>query len=188
MSTTIIGLLGQAGSGKTTVADYLVGCYGAKKYAFADPLKELVMRTFDFSRGQVYGTQTEKETVDARWGLSPRQALQRVGQGMRDVFGPNVWIDHLLRRIQDDGPDVAVVEDVRFVNEAANIRAWGGRSEVWRIQNPNRESIADGKHPSEAEWASAPYDQILCPAAKDLDGLYWLVRMAARNCNLTKVI
>jgi len=45
----IIGVAGNAGSGKDTVADHLVKHHGFVKVALADPLKRICREVFDFS-------------------------------------------------------------------------------------------------------------------------------------------
>jgi dephospho-CoA kinase len=47
MEKKIIGLVGETGSGKDTVAEYLKDYYGAKLMRFADPIKETLSIYFD---------------------------------------------------------------------------------------------------------------------------------------------
>lgn len=197
VSTTIIGLAGGAGAGKTTVAKYLVEHYGALRYAFADPLKVLVQRIFRFPEESLYGTQEQKERVVPDIGWSGRQAMQRVGtQGMREVFGEDVWVDHTIRRIRADAPAIAVIEDVRFLNEGRAIRHLDGRLDdfvpwargfVWRLEPPGREEVTstDASHQSEAEWMRMPVDYVIRPEARGLEEYFSLVRRAAAFFSLT---
>lgn len=173
----IIGLIGPAGSGKSTVAQYLVEKHCAKRYAFADPLKEIAMRTLNLSREQCYGTQVQKEAVDPRYGFSPRWFLQRLGtEGCRAVFGADVWIDLLVEQLRREAPAVAVIEDMRFSNEARAIREMRGVgivAQVWRLECPgDRATIADASHASESEWSAAPHDQVIAPAVLGLPDLH----------------
>lgn len=156
----IVGILGRAGDGKSLVADHLVAHYGAKKVAFADPLKDLVRAAFDLREEQVRGTQAEKEAVDPRYSLSGRQLMQRVGEAARNVFGDAFWLREMSRRLSimnDD--DVVVIEDVRQVNESRWCRS--GAISVWRVRNAQRASVADGSHRSEREVDSCDYDELL---------------------------
>lgn len=75
--------------------------------------------------------------------INGRLALQRYGtEGHRQVFGDDFWVDALLP--QEDGwarnfmgpfdqnePDICVVTDVRFDNEARRIHALGGQ--IWEV-------------------------------------------------------
>ncbi len=174
----IVGLLGPAGSGKSTIAAHLADRYNAQRYALAEPLKTLVMRSFEFTHNQCWGSQEDKETIDSRYNVSPRWMLQRIGtQGIRSVFGQDVWIDMLLARISKEHPPLAVIEDCRFVHEAQKILDAGGH--VWRLESPDRETVADQTHASEAEWSSAPYDYIIAPAARSIPDL---LRLADEAC------
>lgn len=62
----IIGICGSAGSGKDTVADYLV-----KKHfcsiSLADPMKRMLMQTFDFTERQLWGPSEQRNAPDSRY-------------------------------------------------------------------------------------------------------------------------
>jgi len=73
----IIGLLGKNRVGKDTFAEYLIQNYGFVRYAFADPIKEIARILFNFTQEQLYGNQ--KEEIDNRWDISPRQFFQKFG-------------------------------------------------------------------------------------------------------------
>lgn len=119
----LIGLVGRKQSGKDTFADYLVSQYGFTKQAFAGPVKEVCRAMFLLTPEQLEDPQ-QKETVDGRWGLTPRQMMQKVGTDMvRRVWDEDFWLKNMDLRLC--GGDV-VVSDVRFPNEAQYIRDRGG--------------------------------------------------------------
>lgn len=63
----IIGLSGQAGSGKDFVADLLVQHHGFTKIALADPLKRICQEVFEFSDEQLWGRSEERNKPDGRY-------------------------------------------------------------------------------------------------------------------------
>jgi len=63
----IIGLLGQAGSGKDTVADFLVRDHSFVKVALADPLKRICRDVFDFTDEQLWGPSEKRNAPDKRY-------------------------------------------------------------------------------------------------------------------------
>ncbi len=150
----VIGLLGRAGSGKSTAAKYLAEKYGAKIFSFAKPLKELAKELFDFADAQVYGSQDEKEAVDLRYGFSPRTAMIRLGEGVRAVLGVDTWIVACLRQINlyaaihrtKDFDPLCVIEDVRYPNEAMEISRHG---RILKLVCPDSVSSAYTNAPSE---------------------------------------
>lgn len=181
--TDIVGIMGPAGSGKSTAAKHLVDFYGAKRYAFADPLKRLAIEVFEFTEAQVFGSQADKETVDPRYGLSPRVFLQRLGVAARKIFGEDFWVRQCLERIMRESPKLAVIDDVRFVNEATAVMGAGGR--VLRME-PMRTgaSTADANHVSETQWTSAPYDVRIAPREYGIASLLAEVDRAAAFCGM----
>jgi dephospho-CoA kinase len=123
----LIGLSGKAGSGKSTVGDYLAGAHGYAQFAFAGALKEMVQNVFLFTDEQMT---LGKEVIDPRWGVSPRFCLQWLGTDvLRDVW-PDIWIRHLRQEILDflsiNGQRPVVVTDVRFRDEAEALQRMGG--------------------------------------------------------------
>lgn len=194
--TTIIGLMGPAGAGKSAAAAFLVDRYGARRYSLADPLKDMVKAAFDLTEAQVRGTQADKEAVDPRYGVSPRWLLQRIGtEGCRATFGADFWTRRLLERIARDAPEVAVVEDVRFINEADAIKAVDetatgayARGVVWRLHPVGSSTSVDpGTHASETEWLRAPADVEVVPRERGLELLYTMLRTAAASCGLRPI-
>jgi len=110
----LIGLMGKARSGKDTVADYLVNNYSFEKVAFADPVKDFVEKHFHIPKEELYGKKTH---------LS-RRVLQGIGDGCREEFGKNIWIEKLTENTKEKGD--LVISDVRYANEAAYIKKNGG--------------------------------------------------------------
>lgn len=143
-SLKLIGIVGHAGSGKDTIADYIASQF-KNVYAepFAGPLKEACSAAFgidvdDFSDPEL------KNVVNEYWGVTPRQIAQFVGTEMfRERIGelllknPNFdntpiykgefWITRLAGRLTGalneyktypyTPGDVVVISDVRFKNE-----------------------------------------------------------------------
>lgn len=88
----IIGLIGESGSGKDTVANYLKDKYGVKLMRFADPIKEVLHIFFD---------QISRE--DQQW-----LALE-----MRKRFGADIFPRAIKRRIENE-EGVVVINGLRF--------------------------------------------------------------------------
>lgn len=152
----LIGIVGPQGSGKTTVAEYLAAKWQFQDMTLAEPLKAACMALFDLDREQLYGSLADKTRADPRWfGVTPRQIMQFVGtdlmrrqmsQLMPEV-GDNIFVHRFRIWYQRQSPGARIsVSDVRFQNEAAMIRALGGK--LWRIK---RTTDMQDAHVSETE-------------------------------------
>lgn len=123
----LIMVTGYKRSGKDTLGTYLVKNYGYKKAQPFACFKTALKNWFGFSDEQMEGNL--KETIDPRWGISPRELMQIFGTDlMKDCLGDlcpnyaettghNIWAkvfrDWYLR--QPDGK--YVVCDWRFPEE-----------------------------------------------------------------------
>lgn len=67
MKGLIIGIVGGAGVGKDTAADYLVRAHGFKKLALADELKRFAKVVFDFTDEQLWGPSASRNKPDPRF-------------------------------------------------------------------------------------------------------------------------
>jgi len=150
----ILGITGKAGSGKDTVANYLVRNHNFVKLHFADPLKDICRKLFRFSEEQLDGS--AKENIDPRYGQSPRWIMQQVGTFFRNIY-PSVWIDYLTHKIEslDNGTAALriVVADVRYLNETTALLRFPDMSLIRIIcpDNPKVLPVGCDEHSSETE-------------------------------------
>lgn len=122
----IVGLMGLAGSGKSTAAKRLLEFLpNAVRVPFAEPLKQLAAE-FGLSYDQLYGN--AKELHCPAVGMSPRAFMQKLGAGARKVFGPDFWVLEWKRKVKLLGQahPFVMVDDVRYSNELDAISDMGG--------------------------------------------------------------
>lgn len=115
----IVAFVGRSGSGKDEAAIALAGYAGVHRFAFADPLKAIAAKLWAFGPEQMHGA--AKDTVDGRYGRTPRWFLQRLGVSVRRI-DPDAWVRGCLAEIDaHPAARVAIVTDCRFQNEAQAI-------------------------------------------------------------------
>ena len=128
---SVIGLGHKAQVGKDTAAEYLEGRHPGvvKRVGFADKLKQITMDLFGLSYEQCYGSKEVKETVDPRYGKSPRQIMQEVGEKMREIY-EDIWVDTVFNTtippLEESGYDFFVISDVRYPNEGDRVHHFEG--------------------------------------------------------------
>jgi len=134
----IIGICGFIGSGKDTIADFLVTFHEFRRESFADTLKDAVSAVFGWDRTLLEGRTKEarewREQVDPWWAdrlniphLTPRWILQRWGTDvLRSHFHDDIWIAALENKLRNS-QDHVVISDCRFPNEIAAIKNAGGQ-------------------------------------------------------------
>jgi len=134
----IIGICGFIGSGKDTIADYLVNLHGFRRESFASTLKDAVAQVFGWDRTMLEGRTKQarewREQVDPWWAerlnmpnLTPRWILQYWGTEVcRRAFHDDIWIASLENKLRHSQDDV-VISDCRFPNEIRAIKQAGGR-------------------------------------------------------------
>ena len=133
----IIGVCGFIGSGKDTIADYLVNLHHFRRESFANTLKDAVAQVFGWDRTMLEGRTKQarewREQVDPWWAerlgiphLTPRYILQQWGTEVcRKNFHDDIWIASLENKLRNSKDDV-VISDCRFPNEIKAIKAAGG--------------------------------------------------------------
>ena len=133
----IIGICGFIGSGKDTIADYLVNLHHYRRESFANTLKDAIAQVFGWDRTMLEGRTKQarewREQIDPWWAerlkiphLTPRWILQYWGTEVcRKAFHDDIWIAALENKLRNSEDDV-VISDCRFPNEIKAIRNAGG--------------------------------------------------------------
>jgi hypothetical protein len=133
----IIGVVGFIGSGKDTVADYLVNYHGFRRESYAGSIKDAIAQVFGWDRMMLEGRTKEsrewREQVDTWWAkrlnmplLTPRLVLQRWGTEVcREGFHDDIWIASVENKIRSSRDNI-VISDCRFPNELKSIQAASG--------------------------------------------------------------
>lgn len=144
----IVGIAGFIGSGKDTIADYLITFKGFRRMSYAGPLKDAVSAIFNWDRELLEGTtkysREWRDTVDVWWAerlnisnLTPRYVLQQWGTEVgRRAFHDDIWIASVESKLKDIKDNI-VISDCRFPNELRSIKRIGGITmRVSRGDNP----------------------------------------------------
>ena len=143
----VIGLAGGKGSGKDSVADYLVDKYDFHKISYAGPVKEILAMTFGVPLEWFYDQEEKESPKKELFGHTPRYLMQTFGTDWgRDMVNPSIWVSiakEKARKLHKEGKDV-VISDVRYIEEAEVVSELGGL--VWRIR---RQQDAVATHSSE---------------------------------------
>lgn len=132
----IIGVCGFIGSGKDTIADYLVNIHQFRRESFANTLKDACAAVFGWDRTMLEGrtkhSREWRDQVDEWWSkrlnmaVTPRWVLQQWGTEVcRRGFHDDIWIASLENKLRNSQDDV-VISDCRFPNEIKAIRDQGG--------------------------------------------------------------
>ena len=148
----VVGFGCTAQAGKDTAVNYLEKKYPGKfkRVAFADELKKVAMFIFNLSWDQCFGSQEIKETIDLRYGKSPRQLLQELGEKMREIF-PDIWIikvfSETIPQLEKEGYEYFGISDVRYPNEANWVHKYNGT--VVRVSREGSGATVGAGHSSE---------------------------------------
>ena len=198
----IIGICGFIGSGKDTMADYLVNLHQFRRESFANTLKDAVSQIFGWDRTMIEGrtkaAREWREQVDPWWAqrlnmpnLTPRWILQQWGTEVcRAGFHDDIWIASLENKLRNSQDDV-VISDCRFPNEILAIKKAGGIVvRVMRGPDPEWYDLAvesnRGKfnhmataypdvHASETSWVGTEFDMVF-DNNESLDHLYQQIK------------
>lgn len=184
----IIGICGFIGSGKDTVADYLVNLHQFRRESFANSLKDAVAHVFGWERqlleGRTKHSREWREQQDPWWSerlgmnITPRWILQYWGTEVgRRAFHDDIWVASLENRLRNSVDDV-VITDCRFPNELAALRRVGGQI-IRTCRGPQPEwyelAVAANHghtpaaeklhllniHASETSWVGSDFDFVL---------------------------
>lgn len=165
----LVGIVGQARTGKDTFAEFLAEALFDKLHkkfilmAYAHEIKLRIQRDFDLSYEQLWGD--KKEVIDERYERkipyseqtywTPREILQEYGEFLKTIDN-SFWVSHLFRVIEEKEFENIIVTDVRFPVEATAVSDRGGF--LVKINRSNKEEVHGANHSSEMSMEG--YDNI----------------------------
>lgn len=166
----LIGTAGPAGSGKDTVADYLVEMHGFTKMAFAGPLKAMMA-----AAGMAEpADRAMKEQPIPGFDFTWREAAQKLGTEWGRGLDPEIWTKIVRRKLESLAGlkyrTRIVLTDIRFENEAQVVRELGGQ--VWHMLNRSADLGVNAGHISEGGVMYRPHEDELIDNSGSLDQLY----------------
>jgi len=100
-----IALGGKMGTGKSSIADFLVKAFQFKRYSFAAKLKELARELFNMD-------------------IKDRVLLQMLGTKIREIEA-DAWVNYVMKQVNTEAPLRCVIDDMRYLNEADILRENG---------------------------------------------------------------
>lgn len=155
----IIGLSGFARSGKDTVASLMTS---HSRRAFADKLREAIWRLDPIILDGPNHLRVKDLVASLGWEEAKvrfpelRRLLQVFGTEVgRHMIDSDLWVKLATQDLEPG--DNIVFTDVRFPNEAAAIKALGGK--IWRINRPGVEAF--NSHPSETSMTDWNFDAVI---------------------------
>lgn len=193
--TQIIAFAGRKQSGKTSCSQYVellasqevVSSINCKIYSFADPLKkDICMNILGLTQEQCYGTDEQKNTLTSiRWKDMPdyniswtwaqdydksgymtaRQVMQFIGTNIFRKLKHDVWSEAIIKKINQEHRDLAIIGDCRFPNEVESVKNAGGYV-IKLTRNPH-----NSQHESETALDSNIYDDSNFDLVIDNDNL-----------------
>lgn len=128
----IIALTGAKGCGKDTVADILIDAYYApvdrrvRRVAFADPIKNEVMRIFGLNTVHDYDVFKRSLVTSNNFAVDGRQVVREIGMLMRR-YDVNQFVEYVDEQVEKDPDAIWVVTDLRFDNELIHLQNLGAK-------------------------------------------------------------
>ena len=148
----LIGLAGEAGSGKDTVGTILKHAHGFTLLALAYPIKEMICGLLKVHM-DLWDDREWRERVLPLYGKSPRQLAQTIGtEWGRICVHEDMWIHRLLEEEPQSLNEKLAITDVRFDNEALLIQSLGGH--IVKVVRPG--AGLGVSHPSERGLQNIP--------------------------------
>lgn len=154
----LVGLVGRAGAGKSTVAHHLVEEHAFTHIALANPIVEMIGALFEGAEvPSCWLTERGLKEVPTPLGFSYRRLAQTLGTEWGRGLAEDFWLRIAaikLATARRMGESV-VISDVRFPNEAAWIVQHGGFL-LRVLREPQPGEAAAAEHASEAHWQKLP--------------------------------
>jgi deoxyadenosine/deoxycytidine kinase len=121
----LIGIAGQMKSGKSSLASLLAQEFDLPVVSYAESLRMEVSQAF-FHKQQKSEARFLWDMLEERDKTMTRPMLQAWGEARRNLNYEDYWVKRLRHYVESKGITMAIVDDVRHINEAEDILNNGG--------------------------------------------------------------
>lgn len=138
----VVGLVGAAGSGKTTIARQLVQGSGFHNHHMGRPIKDM-LRALGLTEQEVAGSPEDRQRpIELLGGRPSRYALNTLGTNWgRNMISPDLWANAVRARLHvhfaQSPASPVIIDDLRFPNDWRVVSAFGGV--LLRVRRPEVE-------------------------------------------------
>jgi len=167
----LIGLVGAAQTGKSTIAKSLVDNHGFVRHAFMDALKAMLIKAGMCTYEECY----TRKTKQSRW------LMQKIGTEIFiEQIDPLFWVRQTEKKLKEllENGSIIVVDDIRRPNEAAVIRKFGGIL-ARTVREDFVDETAGEEHESERYVHQIPVDFVISAKSGDVERLLTMAEMLA---------
>jgi hypothetical protein len=163
----IVGIIGKAYSGKSTIGKYILNDLrkGFVQLSFAERLKKMCINA---------GLLTYEECYVEKTAHS-REILQKVGTDLfRNQVDPDYWVKQIQPTYDiflSSGIENFVIDDVRFPNESKWIHSYPYGITVKVIREGYVNELAGSSHPTESKQDEIVADYTISAKSGEIDKL-----------------
>jgi hypothetical protein len=164
----IIGISGKFGTGKDTVAESIIRRNPEYELCpFAENVKHIVSIITGTTISEQY-TRSGKAKIPVGMPFTIGKYQQIVGQGMRDLISPDVWVNATLLK----SAEYKIIPDVRYPSEVKSIEEHGGIVIRLLRENLDLQDGRDPNHTSETALDGYVFDYVVenDSSIEDLNG------------------
>jgi dephospho-CoA kinase len=112
----IIAVTGKTGAGKTTFAKAIAPKLNAQVRSFSEGPRAVVSLVTGLAFDSNWnGLKNEKLPADWWNAITGRSAVNKTAEHLKDIFGRQVWANHLLTKYSTDR--MWIIDDLRFLVE-----------------------------------------------------------------------
>lgn len=161
----VVGFGYKANSGKDSAVKAIMDAFpdlDIRRYAFGDMLKEEIAGR-EFELCMKYGLKFEPDNKH-------RQLLQYYGTEVVRKRDPFYWVRKLAEKLNKERPQVALISDLRFNNECALVKQFGGYT-IKIVREGYIDLSLNSTHLSESELDDYVFDITITVDADNLKAL-----------------
>lgn len=125
--SVLVGITGKAGIGKSTIARMMWLDEKFQILSYGHPLKQALIKMTGLNRKWFYDIEYKEKEIPGLPGITPRIMMQKFGTEFgREMIAPDFWLWRMGQSMSKYSHKNIVIDDIRFENEAQQVRDSGG--------------------------------------------------------------